>query len=134
MGLLALTPADSALPPSERGTPSRLSPPWTPVAHSPMSLALTATGLRSSVTNFLASSRISMMLFSSANSGARGKEATNKVTKPNWMTAEETRPSARAAHHRQACGYARPVSPASCLLRVRPQPYCPHAPCTRVRG
>lgn len=53
-----------------------------------MSLALTATGLRSSVTNFLASRRISMMLFSSANSGARGKDATNKVTKPNWMTAE----------------------------------------------
>lgn len=37
--------------------------------------------------NFLASRRISMMLFSSANSGARGKDATNKVTKPNWMTA-----------------------------------------------
>ena len=52
-----------------------------------MSLALTATGLRSSVTNFLASRRISMMLFSSANSGARGKDATNKVTKPNWITA-----------------------------------------------
>lgn len=51
-----------------------------------MSLALTATGLRSSVTNFLASRRISMMLFSSANSGARGKDATNKVTKPNWIT------------------------------------------------
>lgn len=29
-----------------------------------------------------------MMLFSSANSGARGKDATNRVTKPNWMTAE----------------------------------------------
>lgn len=59
-----------------------------PAGRSPMSLALTATGRRSSVTNFLASRRISMMLFSSANSGARGKEATNKVTKPNWMTAE----------------------------------------------
>ena len=51
-----------------------------------MSLALAATGLRSSVTNFLASSRISMMLLSRAKSGARGKDATNKVTKPNWMT------------------------------------------------
>lgn len=53
-----------------------------------MSLALTATGLRSSVTNFLASRRISMMLFRSAKSGASGKDATNSVTKPNWMTAE----------------------------------------------
>lgn len=66
-----------------------------PQSHSPMSLALTATGLRSSVTNFLASRRISMMLFSSANSGARGKDATNKVTKPNWMTARRVGRSAR---------------------------------------
>ena len=51
-----------------------------------MSLALAATGLRNSVTNFLASSRISMMLLSRAKSGARGKDATNNVTKPNWMT------------------------------------------------
>lgn len=54
--------------------------------HSPMSLALAATGRRSSVTNFLASSRISMMLFSRAKSGASGKLATKSVTKPNWMT------------------------------------------------
>lgn len=52
----------------------------------PMSLALAAIGLRNSVTNFLASRRISIMLFSRAKSGARGKEATKRVTIPNWMT------------------------------------------------
>lgn len=51
-----------------------------------MSLALAATGRLSSVTNFLASSRISMMLFSRAKRGASGKDATNSVTNPNWMT------------------------------------------------
>lgn len=55
-----------------------------------MSLALAATGRLSSVTNFLASSRISMMLFSRAKSGANGKEATNSVTNPNWMTVRAT--------------------------------------------
>lgn len=54
--------------------------------HLPMSLALAAIGLRSSITNFLASRRISMMLFRRAKSGARGKEATKRVTIPNWMT------------------------------------------------
>lgn len=56
-----------------------------------MSLALAATGLRNSVTNFLASSRISMMLLSRAKRGARGKDATNNVTKPNWMTGRTRR-------------------------------------------
>lgn len=56
-----------------------------------MSLALAATGLRNSVTNFLASSRISMMLLSRAKRGARGKDATNNVTKPNWMTGQTRR-------------------------------------------
>lgn len=51
-----------------------------------MSFALTATGLLSSVTNFFASRRISMMLFNNANRGASGKDATNKVTNPNWIT------------------------------------------------
>lgn len=51
-----------------------------------MSLALAATGLRSSATNFLASSRISIMLLSRAKRGASGNDATNNVTKPNWMT------------------------------------------------
>jgi len=30
-----------------------------------------------------------MMLLSSAKSGAKGKDATNSVTNPNWMTAEK---------------------------------------------
>jgi len=49
----------------------------------PMSLARTATGLRSSVTNFLASSLISMTLFRRAKRGASGNEATNRETNPN---------------------------------------------------
>lgn len=55
----------------------------------PMSLARTATGLRSSVTNFLASSLISMTLLSRAKRGASGNEATKRETKPNWMTGEK---------------------------------------------
>lgn len=52
-----------------------------------MSLPLAASGLLSSATNFLASRRISMMLFRRANRGASGKDATKRVTKPNWITA-----------------------------------------------
>lgn len=55
----------------------------------PISFALTVSGLLSSVTNFFASSRTSMMLFRRAKSGARGKEATKSVTKPNWITGRE---------------------------------------------
>lgn len=54
-----------------------------------MSLVLTASGLRSSVTNFFASSRTSMTLLRRANTGARGKEATKRVTKPNCTTGRE---------------------------------------------
>lgn len=52
-----------------------------------MSFARAATGLRSSATNFFASRRISIMLLSRAKSGANGNDATNSVTKPNWITA-----------------------------------------------
>lgn len=52
----------------------------------PMSLHLTASGRRISVTNFAASRRISITLLSKANAGARGKEATNKDTNPYWIT------------------------------------------------
>lgn len=55
----------------------------------PISFALTEFGLLSSVTNFLASSRTSMTLLSRAKTGARGKEATKRVTKPNCMTGRE---------------------------------------------
>ena len=54
-----------------------------------MSLVLTASGRLSSVTNFFASRRTSMTLLRRANTGARGKEATKRVTKPNWMTRRE---------------------------------------------
>ena len=60
--------------------------------HLPISFALTATGLLSSVTNFFASRRISMMLFNKANKGASGKDATNKVTNPNWITEKKKQP------------------------------------------
>lgn len=71
----------------------------------PMSLVLTASGRLSSVTNFFASSRTSMTLLRRANTGARGKEATKRVTKPNWMTRREHTGEASAgsygnkAHH-----------------------------------
>lgn len=55
----------------------------------PISFALTVSGLLSSVTNFFASSRTSMTLFRRAKRGARGKEATKSVTKPNWITERE---------------------------------------------
>lgn len=55
----------------------------------PMSLVLTASGRLNSVTNFFASSRTSMTLLRRANTGASGKEATKRVTKPNWMTRRE---------------------------------------------
>lgn len=54
-----------------------------------MSLVLTASGRLNSVTNFFASSRTSMTLLRRANTGASGKEATKRVTKPNWMTRRE---------------------------------------------
>ena len=54
----------------------------------PMSLQRTASGLRISVTNLAASRRISMTLLSRANTGARGKDATNRETNPYWITVD----------------------------------------------
>lgn len=69
-----------------------------------MSFALAATGLRSSITYFLASRRISMMLFRRAKSGARGKEATKSVTMPNWITEETNdRTNIQNIHFRNHC-------------------------------
>lgn len=53
----------------------------------PMLWAFAATGLLYWVVSFQASTRISIMLFRSARRGAKGKEATNNVTNPNWITA-----------------------------------------------
>lgn len=60
--------------------------------YSPISFSLTVSGLLSSVTNFFASRRTSMMLFRRAKTGARGKEATKSVTKPNWITGGKRKP------------------------------------------
>lgn len=59
------------------------------LVNSPISFALAARGLLNSVTNFLASSRISMTLFKRAKSGAKGKAATKTVTMANWITVEK---------------------------------------------
>lgn len=59
--------------------------------YTPMSFARAATGLRISATNFFASRRISIMLLSRAKSGANGNDATNSVTKPNWITAHNNK-------------------------------------------
>ncbi|KAH3784076.1 hypothetical protein DPMN_162027 [Dreissena polymorpha] len=53
----------------------------------PMSCARSATGLRVSLTNFWASSRISTQLLRRANKGANGKAATKIVMNPNCKTA-----------------------------------------------
>lgn len=52
----------------------------------PMSSTRSAKGRRDCVTILYASNRISAILFKSANKGASGKAATNKVTKPYWIT------------------------------------------------
>lgn len=48
--------------------------------------AFAATGRLNCVVSFQASTLTSMMLLISASRGARGKEATNRVMKPNWIT------------------------------------------------
>ena len=59
--------------------------------HAPMLWALAATGRRNWVVNFQESTLTSRMLLQRASRGARGKEATNRVMKPNWITAERER-------------------------------------------
>lgn len=54
--------------------------------HAPISWAFSGTMRRNCVVIFHASTRISNRLLTRAKTGARGKEATNRVTKPNWMT------------------------------------------------
>lgn len=62
--------------------------------HAPMFRALDATGRLNWVVNFQASTLISRMLLNKARRGAKGKEATNRVMKPNWIT-EMTEKAAR---------------------------------------
>ncbi len=58
-------------------------------SHAPMLCAFAATGRRNWVVNFQASTRTSKILFIRASRGASGKEATNRVMKPNWITAKQ---------------------------------------------
>lgn len=55
-------------------------------SQAPMLWALAATGRLNCVVSFQASTLTSMMLLISASRGAKGKEATNSVMKPNWIT------------------------------------------------
>ncbi len=59
----------------------------------PMLWAFAATGRLNWVVSFQESTLTSMMLLISANRGARGKEATNSVMKPNWITGTQRRQS-----------------------------------------
>lgn len=61
--------------------------------HAPMFRALDATGRLNWVVNFQASTLISRILLNRARRGAKGKEATNKVMKPNWTTEQTERVS-----------------------------------------
>lgn len=70
---------------NQRFLPKEFKPPCGS-GHSPMSLVFFGTSRRSKVTILMASSRISMMLLMSANSGASGKAATKMVVKLNWIT------------------------------------------------
>lgn len=63
--------------------------PWRMGCQAPMSWAFSGTTRRNWVVIFQASTRISNRLLTRARTGARGKEATNRVTKPNWMTARD---------------------------------------------
>lgn len=65
---------------------AKMATPWRMGCHAPMSWAFSGTMRRNWVMIFQASTRISKRLLTRARTGARGKEATNRVTKPNWIT------------------------------------------------
>lgn len=64
-------------------TTARIAIPCMMGCHAPMSWAFSGTMRLYWVVIFHASTLISNILFTSANRGASGKEATNKVTNPN---------------------------------------------------
>lgn len=68
---------------------ARMATPCRMGCHAPMSWAFSGTTRRNWVVIFQASTRISARLLTRARTGARGKEATNRVTKPNWMTEDQ---------------------------------------------
>lgn len=67
---------------------ANIAMPWRMGCQAPISWAFSGTMRRNWVVIFQASTRISNMLLTRARTGAKGKEATNRVTKPNWMTAK----------------------------------------------
>ena len=64
-------------------TTARIAIPCMMGCHAPMSWAFSGTMRLYWVVSFHASTLISNILFTRANRGASGKEATNKVTNPN---------------------------------------------------
>lgn len=64
-------------------TTARIAIPCMIGCHAPMSWAFSGTMRLYWVVSFHASTLISKILFTRANRGASGKEATNKVTNPN---------------------------------------------------
>ncbi len=66
---------------------ARIATPCRMACQAPMSWAFSGTIRRNWVVIFQASTRISHRLLNSARRGANGKDATNRVTKPNWITA-----------------------------------------------
>lgn len=68
---------------------AKMATPWRMGCQAPMSWAFSGMTRRNWVVIFQASTLISNRLFTRARTGARGKEATNKVTKPNWMTVRD---------------------------------------------
>lgn len=82
-GILALVTAGTVL---TLVTTARMAMPCMMGCHAPMSCAFCGTMRLNWVVSFHASSRISSMLLKRARRGARGNDATNRVTKPNCMT------------------------------------------------
>ena len=67
-------------------TTARMAMPCMMGCQAPMSCAFCGTMRLNWVVSFHASNRISNMLLMRARSGARGNDATNRVTKPNCIT------------------------------------------------
>lgn len=71
-------------------TTARMAMPCRMGCQAPMSCAFCGTMRLNCVVSFHASNRISSMLLIRARRGARGNDATNRVTKPNCITVEGT--------------------------------------------
>lgn len=91
---------------------ANMATPWRMGCQAPMSWAFSGTLRRNWVVIFQASTRISNRLFNRARTGARGKDATKRVTKPNWITVRNNRHyldqagRAPCSHHSEPTLYA----------------------------